>query len=100
MISPSSDSEVISKHPGRSFLETARETNRGDEFEALMDWVRNGLDEAISQRLTSDVVAVEPIAPIAGHVFRSLYVDYDLDYHAWTAEMMSLRDELDQASVM
>ena len=83
--------------PGQ-FLEVARQNGRAAEFMALHKSAISGLDASIEKRLKANPTDVEQVERLSGIVFRSLFEDSDLNFHQWTAEMMSLRDQLQAAT--
>lgn len=79
--------------PGQ-FLDVARQHGRAEEFIDLHNSAIAGLETAIEKRLQASQTEVEQVERMPGVVFRSLFEDSDLNFHQWTAEMMTLRDQL------
>lgn len=79
--------------PGQ-FLDVARQSGRAAEFIELHQRAISGLDATIEKRLKAKPGDTEKVEKMPGIVFRSLFEDTDLNFHQWTAEMMTLRDQL------
>jgi len=76
------------------FSATAKEHGRADEFVALHEWIMDGLNLAIEERLATPAVATSQDVGLPGVVFSSLFEDQHLEYVDWTAEFIKLRDRL------
>ncbi len=79
--------------PGQ-FFELAAEHDRADEFRALNDWVLEGLDATINQRLENPADTGPTASGISGEVFFSLFADRKLDSFEWTGEFLKLRHRI------
>lgn len=79
--------------PGR-FMAVARSQDREDEFLNLHQWVLDGLDSALRQRMNSNDSTIKQQPELPGVVFFSLFEDQGLEFHDWTAEFLKLRSEI------
>jgi len=80
--------------PGQ-FFALAADNDRADEFRELNQWVLDGLNTAIEERLANPANEGPQPSGIPGAVFFSLFADRKLDSYAWTAEYMTLRDRIE-----
>lgn len=79
--------------PGQ-FFELAAANDRAEEFQALTQWVMDGLNGAIDERLENPSNEGPKASGIPGEIFFSLYADRKLDYFEWTAEFLKLRNRI------
>ena len=79
--------------PGQ-FFSLAAENDRADDYRELNNWVQDGLNAAIAERLENPAPFEQKPAVVPGYVFFSLFADTGLDYYEWTAEFMKLRDRI------
>lgn len=80
--------------PGQ-FSSLARENGRDEEFEELTQWVLDGLNAAINERLAKPRDDGPQPSAIPGAVFFSIFADRKLDFYEWTAEFIRLRDRIE-----
>ena len=79
--------------PGQ-FFALAAKNGRADEYRDLNNWVQNGLNAAIAERLKNPVALEKKATDIPGAVFSSSFADAGLDHYDWTAQFMKLRDRI------
>lgn len=79
--------------PGQ-FFSLAAKNGRADEYRELNDWVQDGLNAAILERLENPVVLEKKAAVVPGTVFFSSIADAGLDHYEWTAQFIKLRDRI------
>lgn len=77
------------------FLSLAGENARAEEFEELNQWVLDGLNAAIDERLANPKDDGPQPSAIPGAVFFSVFADRKLDFYEWTAEFLKLRDKIE-----
>ena len=83
--------------PGQ-FFSLAEENGRDEEFAEMNQWVLEGLNAAIDERLANPKNDGPKPSDISGALFFSLFADRKLDFYEWTAEFIRLRDKI-QAGV-
>jgi len=79
--------------PGQ-FFKLASENDRAEEYQALNEWVLNGLTAAIEHRLENPVNDGSKASGIPGEIFFSLFADRKLDSFEWTGEFLKLRHRI------
>ncbi len=80
--------------PGQ-FFALAADNGRAGEFHDLNEWVLDGLNTAIEERLANPANEGPQPSGIPGTVFFSLCADRKLDFYEWTAEFVRLRDRIE-----
>ncbi|MEM7500442.1 MAG: hypothetical protein AAF417_00305 [Pseudomonadota bacterium] len=80
--------------PGQ-FFALAAENDRAEEFSELTQWVLNGLNNAIEERLANPGDGRPKASGVPGEIFFSMFVDRSLDDYEWTAEFLKLRDRIE-----
>lgn len=79
--------------PGQ-FYSLAAENGRAEEFQALNEWVLEGLGNAIDQRIQNPADEGPKSSGIPGEIFFSLFADKKLDSFEWTGEFLKLRHRI------
>ena len=77
------------------FLGSPLTNRRAGEFHDLNEWVLDGLNTAIEERLANPANEGPKPSGIPGTVFFSLFADRKLDFYEWTAEFVRLRDGIE-----
>ena len=80
--------------PGQ-YYSLAEENGRAEEFEELNQWVRDGLNKTIDERLANPKDDGPKASAIPGAVFFSLFADRKLDFYEWTGEFLKLRGRIE-----